>query len=87
LVALSLVSAGQAKSSEVDYLRALGGLGMGLEGGREANRYPPNPIRYFRHLVGAWFTASSCGGGQGEALPLPGQLGWHAVPTLPDAKA
>ena len=137
MVALSLVSAGQAKYSEVDYLRALGGLGMGdsgsgmdavqtckgakvqnvkpglrmvaacsraclevgtapravlgdyrvrstdLEGGREANRYPPNPIRYFRHLVGAWFTASSCGGGQGEALPLPeaARLARSANPT------
>ena len=42
----------------------------GLEGGREANRYPPIPIRY-SHWVGAWFTAPSYGGGHGEALPLP----------------
>ena len=36
-----------------------------------ANRYPPTPIRYHRHLVGAWFAAPFCGGGEGEALPLP----------------
>ena len=40
------------------------------KGGREANRYPPTPIRYC-HWVGAWFTAPSYGGGHGEALPLP----------------
>ena len=42
--------------------------------------------------VGAWLRrVLVCLGGQGEALPLPAsvareiQLGWHAVPTLPDA--
>ena len=42
--------------------------------------------------VGAWLRrALVCIGGQGEALPLPAsvarerQLGWHAVPTLPEA--
>ena len=47
-----------------------------LEGGRDATRY-------HRHLVGAWFTASSCGGGQGEALPLPetARLARSANPT------
>ena len=43
--------------------------------------------------VGAWLRRALLGiGGQGEALPLPAggarerQLGWHAVPTLPEAK-
>ena len=42
--------------------------------------------------VGAWLRrALLCLGGQGGALPLPAsggrerQLGWHAVPTLPEA--
>ena len=43
--------------------------------------------------VGAWLRRALVFiGGQGGALPLPAsgarerQLGWHAVPTLPDTK-
>ena len=49
--------------------------------GKEAGKL--TAIRYNRHLLGAWFTAPSCGGGQGEALPLPdaARLARSANPT------